>query len=205
VAGAAIVEEDVAILRPELVADGILLILAEAGTRLAPDEIQEPDALRHQVPRPFVAEHPQRRVVGRELEVAELVRVLEDIKPAGTIQIGERDAAILDAVVAFLEPGIIRAVLDVGRRLLVAAEGHVLPVGRDRRHARDREGRVLLVDGDRPAARQIQHADVVRAGRVGQQRAVRRLGEGVGPLQYVARQALDNPGVQVHAVRAVLG
>ena len=88
VTGTAIVEEDVAVLRPEFVPDGILLLLPEAGARLVRDEVQKPDALRHQIPGSLMAERPQRRIDRRKLEMPDLMRILEHVERARTIQIG---------------------------------------------------------------------------------------------------------------------
>ena len=72
-------------------------------------------------------------IVGAPLEVTDLVGIFKGIKPAGTVEIGDGDAPIFYQVEAFLEAGVIRAVLHV--HVLVAAEADIAPVAGDRGRA----------------------------------------------------------------------
>ena len=80
-----------------------------------------------------MAEGGQSRIDRAELKVAQPVGIFEDIERTGSVQIGQRDAPVLDQVVAILEPGIVRPAANAD--LFVAAEGDVPSVGADRRSA----------------------------------------------------------------------
>lgn len=66
---AAVVKDDIPIAGPEFMSDTVIRSLAEAGNGLSGFRVQNPDALIDIIPRTFMTEHTDVRIIRRKLKM----------------------------------------------------------------------------------------------------------------------------------------
>ena len=98
-----VIKKQITISSPKFVTNRIDFGLAKTGFGLPLNQIKQPHALGNQIPGTFVTVGAEGAVIGAKLEVTNLMRVFEHIKPAGAVQVCQGDTPIFDQIIAFFE------------------------------------------------------------------------------------------------------